>query len=438
MYPVLNEAFSRHIAQPLYDVLVADVDKSKFMIKINHSAYDILKRCNGEKSISDIKNELFEEYDESRDILSDFVDGFFEDSAKYGHIYYAKESQDRKGKLIDCGTYDYWTPEFVVLELTYACPLHCKHCYQTDMAPATMDDKMIDKVLHRIIDMGIQRVQLTGGEPLMHPQFFYILENLLQAGVMVYISTNGYICDEKTIERLSKYKGEKLEIQVSLDGLKETHDTFRGVSGAFEKTSLFIKAMIECGYPVTVACCISDQGLDEIKQLCQYIKKMGVSIFRLGSIAGKGNAVHNNLTSTSFGITYLKSMFKELSKIESNESFHIIMGDADAEKFQSKYMPNCGFGQTILRISPSGEVFPCILSDLKIGDLKKEEITDIQKKYSRELEKISPPCAATCKGCEFENVCNNCINEGTRNGGNPNVVCRWQKQLPKDISWSIV
>jgi len=272
----------------------------------------------------------------------------------------------------------------------------------------------------------------------MHPRFFYTLERLLHAGVMVHVSTNGYICDNKTKEKLSEYSGQKLEFQISLDGPKEFHDTFRGVSGAFEKTSTFIGAMKECGYPITVACCISNQSFDEVRQLCQYIKKLGVSTLRLGSISGKGNAVSNNLASTNSGITYLKSLFIELSKHESNENFRIIMGDVNADKFQSQYMPNCGYGQTILRISPSGDVFPCILSDLKLGDLCTEKIIDIQKRHSRKLEKISPPCTALCAGCEFENVCNNCINEGVLNSDKLHTVCRWKKQLPRDLSWIVI
>ena len=156
------------------------------------------------------------------------------------------------------------------------------------------------------------------------------------------------------------------------------------------------------------------------------------------SISGKGNAVSNNLASTNSGITYLKSLFIELSKHESNENFRIIMGDVNADKFQSQYMPNCGYGQTILRISPSGDVFPCILSDLKLGDLCTEKIIDIQKRHSRKLEKISPPCTALCAGCEFENVCNNCINEGVLNSDKLHTVCRWKKQLPRDLSWIVI
>ena len=97
------------------------------------------------------------------DVLSDFVDSFLDDSARYGHIYYIKDPQELRPKLSKNGAYDFWTPEYVVLELTYACPLRCKHCYQAKMTPCTMDDRLIEETIHELIDMGVQHVQLTGG-----------------------------------------------------------------------------------------------------------------------------------------------------------------------------------------------------------------------------------------------------------------------------------
>jgi MoaA/NifB/PqqE/SkfB family radical SAM enzyme len=85
---------------------------------------------------------------------------------------------------------------------------------------------------------------LSGGEPLCHEKFFYCLDEAKKLGLKVTVSTNGTLIDGTTATRLadaSSYVG------VSVDGLQEIHDKFRGASGSFEAAMKGIELLASCG-----------------------------------------------------------------------------------------------------------------------------------------------------------------------------------------------
>lgn len=123
------------------------------------------------------------------------------------------------------------SPISVVWEITNNCNFRCPHCRAYEKI--TIDDENIEnKIIDEIIKNEILTVNISGGEPLLNPRIFKIIEKLNNANIYVGISTNGWLYKEKR-EKLLK-AGLKF-IQVSLDGEEELHEKFRGVKGSFNK-----------------------------------------------------------------------------------------------------------------------------------------------------------------------------------------------------------
>ena len=125
----------------------------------------------------------------------------------------------------------------VVWNTTRTCNLHCVHCY-TDSDNLKYDGELTTaeafKLIDELSDFGIPSLLFSGGEPFMRKDLFTLLEYASKKNVRPVISTNGTLIDRETAQRV-KDSG-VVYVGISLDGLEEINDKFRGVQGAFIRT----------------------------------------------------------------------------------------------------------------------------------------------------------------------------------------------------------
>jgi 12,18-didecarboxysiroheme deacetylase len=122
----------------------------------------------------------------------------------------------------------------VVWNVTKQCNLKCLHCYAQATAGPAPDELKHDEALDLLRDLkdfGVPVVLFSGGEPLMRPDLFDLIDKTVAFGMRAVISTNGTLIDKDLAWRLKdlglSYVG------ISLDGTEKTHDRFRGQPGAF-------------------------------------------------------------------------------------------------------------------------------------------------------------------------------------------------------------
>lgn len=423
MYPVLNDAFFAIKMQPLYMSFQCKVMNIIDSIRVNESGAKIIILSNGKNTVEDIKTSLIQEYNEDREIVSDYVDNFLTILQKQNYIRFS-EIPVKKTELIQLGSLEYWTPDVLMIELTENCPLRCQHCYVNAGEGASLSLPVILKLFDEAKHFSLEHLQLTGGEPLLHPNFFEILDSACNIAGAVHIFTSGYINDS-LINRLKKYAGRNINIQVSIDGLPEYHDWFRGKPGAFEKTIHFIEELTSVGIRVVVATCIDKQPYEDISKLCKILKDKGVSGIRLGTISDIGRA-SGVLASNSERVEYVKTLKTKLAESENSSTFSIMFSEETDRRILSEYCRNCGMGQTMVKISPKGCVSPCLLSSIVYGNIINTSLLTIQKTWSRTFESICMPSHHSCNGCEYEPLCDSCVNEGLIHY--PNAAnCKWVK-----------
>ncbi len=139
----------------------------------------------------------------------------------------------------------------VVWNITRRCNLHCVHCY------AHAKDKKFDNeltteqgkaLLDDLADFGVPVVLFSGGEPLMREDLPELAEYAVKKGMRAVISTNGtLITPEKA--RILKEIGLSY-VGISLDGLEDIHDHFRGKKGSFQDAMEGIKNCQDAGIKV--------------------------------------------------------------------------------------------------------------------------------------------------------------------------------------------
>lgn len=123
----------------------------------------------------------------------------------------------------------------VVWNITRTCNLRCRHCY-SDSDSSTQENELTTREALSLIDdlaeFNVPVILFSGGEPLMHPDFFKLVNHARKRNIRVTISTNGTLITREVARDLKKagvsYVG------ISIDGIGESNDRFRGKKGAFE------------------------------------------------------------------------------------------------------------------------------------------------------------------------------------------------------------
>jgi SynChlorMet cassette radical SAM/SPASM protein ScmF len=178
--------------------------------------------------------------------------------------------------------------------LTGGCNLACQHCW---LAPAFqphgttgghLDFALFEQAIREGIPLGLSHSKLTGGEPLLHPDFIRIVDLLKANNITMTIETNGTLLDRK-IARHFKEKSTLTSISVSLDGATaESHDAFRGVKGTYEKATNAVRYLVEEGYRPQVIMSIHKGNLTEVEALCKLAESLGAGSVKLAMVQSSG------------------------------------------------------------------------------------------------------------------------------------------------------
>ena len=124
----------------------------------------------------------------------------------------------------------------VSIELTYKCNLDCFFCYNDrNKTGKPMALKDYDVLLRELARMQTMNIMLTGGEPMIHPDFFQIGALTKDLGFVTRIRTNGHSLSEKISNRL-KQEVDPFQVEVSLHGATpEVHDRQTRIPGSFRR-----------------------------------------------------------------------------------------------------------------------------------------------------------------------------------------------------------
>ena len=161
--------------------------------------------------------------------------------------------------------------EFILQwHITHRCNLRCRHCYQNDYAAFTSRQEM-ESVLEQfdelLSDCGFRgHINITGGEPMLHPELFWLLQQAKRRSFSTAVLTNGTLIGLREA-RMLKASGVSY-VQVSLDGTRKTHDMIRG-EGSFEQAAEGIIALRSQGIFTSVSFTAQKNNLRELKKLSE-------------------------------------------------------------------------------------------------------------------------------------------------------------------------
>ncbi len=347
-------------------------------------------------------------------------------------------------------------PLAVTFNLTNLCNLRCPHCYQNAIAsklPTEVTTPEIISILSQLAQYGVTGMLFGGGEPLMHPDIFKILRITTKLGMFANLSTNGTLITEKIAQRIKNTGISR--VTISLDGLGETHDKMRGKEGTFERTVRGIKNCKAIGMQTGIAVTLTRYNVDEIPQIVEFAKELDLAGVLLNHFVpvGRGQKSAELDVSNEEREAVLRYLYKELVQVSNtgvgiecfsggapfyariayqthvgngrkvipvsmqtistiNKQIHL--HPYYQEKFRdifyriAPYIGACTIATSYSCIDPEGNVWPCTLIPMPIGNLRTDRFADIWERHPllkdlRNRKKVKGPCRDcrfyTCRGC---------------------------------------
>ena len=180
----------------------------------------------------------------------------------------------------------------VIWNLIRRCNLTCRHCYSISADkdfPGELSTQEVYGVMDDLKAFGVPVLILSGGEPLLRPDIYDIATRAKQLGFYVGLSSNGTLIDAANIGRIAEVGFDY--VGVSLDGIKDTHDKFRRMAGAYDRSLNAIRLCRDAGIKIGVRFTLTQHNEHDLPALLELMETENVDKFYLSHLnyAGRGN-----------------------------------------------------------------------------------------------------------------------------------------------------
>ncbi len=184
-------------------------------------------------------------------------------------------------------------PLYVAWQITNECNLACMHCIEESGPGKKFKDELdrdqVFAVLEQMMALEVPYLSFSGGEPMMHPHFYEMVDYVCSRGSQLKIETNGHLLTAENAARLREL-GVKA-VQVSLDGATRPSFNKIRVLGELDRVIEGIRHLRDAGVPIEINFSPTRFNIHEIGDVVDMAHDLGAYSFYTGRTMYTGNAV---------------------------------------------------------------------------------------------------------------------------------------------------
>ncbi len=317
--------------------------------------------------------------------------------------------------------YDFEDRPFLVFwEITRACALACSHCRaeaQSQRHPEELDSTQSLKLIRQLAEWKPPMLILTGGDPLMRRDALDLVRTATDSGLHVGLSPSA-------TQRLIQTDFNELKaagvtrMSLSLDGAtRETHDSFRGVRGTFDRTMLAVQKARAVGLDLQINTTLTRSNLKDYENFKKLMFELKTAMWSVFLLIPTGRAGIEELPAAAD----LERIFEDMSDLIGNAPFAV--KTTEGHHFRRVVMQRKGAtagkqrpgmrsplgirdGRGVMFISHTGEVTPSGFLPLVCGNVKVTHPAEIYRQHPLFVSlRDNDALGGKCGVCEFRSVC---------------------------------
>jgi radical SAM protein with 4Fe4S-binding SPASM domain len=330
------------------------------------------------------------------------------------HYLYGKESDSQyvPGSFAFSGKAHYNSPKSVLWDITYACNLSCAHCLTNSgkKSDRELNTEESFQIIDKLGESKILNLSLVGGEPFLRPDIIKILKYLSKTKIRTSISTNGIYLPKQILIELRDLP--IFQIQVSIDGIGDNHDNFRGKKGAFKRACNNLVQLKNEGISTSISTTVTSKNIDELEEIIDLALDLGCDAYKAIPFleAGRGRlytetyslSKQNSLRMSEIIVKKQKELSGKMA-IYSESTFNFLLQPI-SEPVHINGAIVCSAGYDVLSIGADGTAYPCpFLQCFPLGNLLQTPMHEIWHE-SQTLNSLRSITKQDMKG-----ACKNCL-----------------------------
>ncbi len=290
------------------------------------------------------------------------------------------------------------------LEFSQLCNFNCPYCYLDNRPKEEVTSDEIRDVILQGRDLGVRKVIILGGEPMIYPRILEKIHFIRSHGMGVEVFTNGSNITAENARELAlldvkvvlKMNTQNADVQNKLCGLD---DADRIIREAFKH--LRATGYGSGGKPMAVSSIISSENIAELPQMWRWLRDQDIDPY-FEMITPQGSAIENDWLYADPG--QVETLFNQLAKIDQAE-------------YGREWKPQpplvgdiCLRHQFSCYINAFGDVMPCVGVTLPVGNIRKNRLADILRdsEIIQDLKNYPETIKGPCARCEDKEACYGC------------------------------
>lgn len=300
-------------------------------------------------------------------------------------------------------------PFSVQIELTSFCNLKCVHCYLGDSHPAGgLVTDQIYGILDQLSALGTLQVSFTGGEIFSRKDLPAILRHARRNDFSITLLTNNTLLSDSLIAEFRHTRVRLVKISL-YSMVPEVHDAITDKPGSWRLTVGNIERLVANHVPVQLSCPVMKQNLDSFGEVMRWGEKLGINVKPDLLLTARADLSRENLD-------------HRLNQGECQKAIATVIATDDEyrARMSREYGSNnrrnpddhlCGVGVSTISISANGDLYPCPVFPLKLGNFSKASIREVWEQSSslHELRRVRFSDYEVCMKCDSSDYCGICM-----------------------------
>lgn len=290
------------------------------------------------------------------------------------------------------------------MEWTFQCNLACRHCYARFKGHEKWElrSESVEELLLNLAEAGVLFLTITGGDPLIRPDFQRLYLRAKELGFVISLFTNATLVTAKMASFLAKNPPRRIEV-TTYGAHPECYESVTQRPGSFDRFQKGLTLLLETGLNINLKALLLTLNYKDFELMHEQAARMGLPFRYDGLITPR---LDGDRTPLAYRLSPESITALHFFKNEDREKFAVFARQTAALPAR-KTLFECGAGRLVLHVDPIGQAHPCMQWRTQPLDITTQRLSTSWAPYVRRIVNQHPDPGA-CNTCSARPLCSYC------------------------------